>query len=165
MPLGLVSKKPSTFDAEERIVLLRELVIEPQEAQPVVIVADEIAGRERRRDGRGLRFVAVFAGEEEVRLSPSYERAAESEAAVLPERVVGESLPLVALPVVEAGERRLGAWRAARAPAPRRDSWSPPLCVTMLTTLPVLPPYSAEKPLVSTVISSTAIRGMLVKIV
>ena len=35
----------------------------------------------------------------------------------------------------------------------------------MLMTLPVLPPYSAENALVSTPISNTASRGMLLKIV
>ena len=41
----------------------------------------------------------------------------------------------------------------------------PPVLVTMLTTLPVLPPYSAENALVSTSISCTASRGMLLKMV
>src|ERR1700719_669487 len=44
-------------------------------------------------------------------------------------------------------------------------NWLPPLLVIMLTTLPVLAPYSAENAFVSTVISCTTVAGILLKIV
>src|SRR6267143_6675701 len=44
-------------------------------------------------------------------------------------------------------------------------NWLPPLLVTIFTALPVLPPYSAENPFSRTVISCTAVRGMVLKIV
>src|SRR5579871_439483 len=75
-----------------------------------------------------------------------------------------QSLPLAALP-------ELKPERAASVPAGRHSSrrlpcnWLPPLLVTMLTTLPVDPPNSAEKALVSTVISCTESSGRVLKVV
>ena len=57
------------------------------------------------------------------------------------------SLPLVALAVVNpesAASVAEGRHKSSASPW----NWLPPLLVTMLTTLPVLPPYSAEKALV-----------------
>src|ERR1039458_4961098 len=94
----------------------------------------------------------------------SLESGPPSEISDWPRESLVRSLPLAALAVVEparAAEVADGPQSSATSPW----SWLPPLLVTMLMTLPVEPPYSAEKALVSTDISSRAVRGRLLKMV
>ncbi len=88
----------------------------------------------------------------------------ESDTSLWPSESLAISFPLAALAVVKPASA--AAWRRdATVPSLRRAICCRRTLVMMLMTLPVLPPYSAENALVSTPISCTASRGMLLKIV
>ena len=92
------------------------------------------------------------------------ERAAESEAADWPSESLVQLLPVVAFWAVKperAADVALGRHNSSSSPW----NWLPPLLVTMLTTLPVLPPNSAEKALVSTSISCTDVERQVLNMV
>ncbi len=67
-----------------------------------------------------------------------------SESADLAQRVVATSLPLAALALVKPESAAAVAAGRQVAQQRRHGNWLPPLLVTMLMALPVLPPYSAE---------------------
>ena len=94
--------------AEEGVVARAELAVEAEEAEEVVIVADEVAGRERRGDGAGAVLLAELAGEEEVG-GVVLEQAAGEGRGGLVERVVGDFVAAGGGVGVEAGEFGLRA--------------------------------------------------------
>src|ERR1035441_2105263 len=93
-----------------------------------------------------------------VLLDDDLENGPPNDTADCPSESLVNWLPLVALAAVKPES-------AAAVSAGRHNSstspwnWLPPLLVTMLTTPPAVAPYSAEKALASTFISSTAITG------
>ena len=88
----------------------------------------------------------------------------ESEAADWPSESLVQLLPEVAFWAVKperAADVALGRHNSSRSPW----NWLPPLLVMTFTTLPVLPPNSAEKALVRTSISCTEVSGRLLNMV
>ena len=126
-------------------------------------MAHETAGRDRRNDRRRSVLAVVLARREEMRAlipiegPPARERR-------LAHRIAGELVAAGRVGGCETGERRFRR-RGTPYLQELRPKRLPPVRVTMFTALPVLPPYSAENEFVSTVISCTAGKGMLLKIV